>query len=164
MSSTCLWQPSQDRIRNSQMHDFLMKMSARYGLPPEWEALRNWAIDDREHFWGEMLTYAGIASSAPADRVCEGGGMLDTRWFPDMRLNYAAHLLRFDEDGDAIFFENEQGQSRRVSRFELRDQVSRIAAALRADEVTAGDRVAGYLPNLPETVIAMLASASIGAV
>ncbi|MBW7905557.1 MAG: acetoacetate--CoA ligase [Phycisphaerae bacterium] len=90
--------------------------------------------------------------------------MLGTRWFEGMRLNYARHLLRFDDDEPAIIAETETRQQRALSHRELRAHVARCAAAMRADGVKAGDRVAAYMPNIPETIVAMLATASIGAI
>ena len=89
--------------------------------------------------------------------------MLGTKWFEGMRLNYARHMLRHDDDRDAILFEGERGQSVRYSHRELRAEVARCAAALRKAGVKSSDRVAGFMPNVPETVIAMLAAASLGA-
>ena len=159
-----LWQPSREQILGSQMHTFCHRIVERYRIAPDYEALRQWSVQQRERFWEEMRVFAAIDFSTPAKSVCSGSGMLDTRWFEGARLNFARHLLRFDDDSDAILFENETGESRRLSHRALRDKVARCAAALRRDGVKPGDRVAGYLPNIPETVIAMLATASLGAV
>jgi len=146
------------------MFAFMQHVATRYGIPAEWEALRRWSIEHADAFWSEWLEQAGIRPSRPAECTRSGRGMLDTKWFPGMRLNYARHLLRFDDDGEAILFENEPGLSGRLTHRELRAEVARCAAALRADGIGPGDRVAGYLPNTPETVIAMLATASLGAI
>ncbi len=164
MSSRLLWTPSESRVRSSHMFAFLSQAAARYGFAPEWEALRRWAIERPEQFWPAVLEFAGVCPSAPASRVRSGQGMLGTRWFPGMTLNYARHLTRFEGDAPAIHFENELGKRVTISRGELRRQVARCAAALRAAGVQRGDRVAAFMPNLPETVIAMLATASLGAI
>jgi acetoacetyl-CoA synthetase len=145
------------------MSQFLTRVAERHGIPTEWEALRRWAIDRRDLFWEELRQFVGVEPSAPARQTVTGEGMLGTKWFPGMELNYARHLLRFDDDGDAILFEGERGQSVRYSHRELRAEVARAAAALRQAGVQRGDRVGGFMPNVPETIIAMLAAASLGA-
>ena len=90
--------------------------------------------------------------------------MLDGHWFDGMELNYARHLLRFDGDDDAIIYDSETGNAGRTSHSELQVAVSRCARALKEDGVALGDRVAGFLPNIPEAIVAMLAAASIGAI
>jgi acetoacetyl-CoA synthetase len=176
-SSEKLWQPSPQRAQASQMHVFLRAVAARHGIASEWESLRKWSLDHSDRFWEELLHFVGVAPSAPARTIRSGAGMLGTRWFEGMRVNYARHMLgavgsrgqgagapAARDDDDAILFENELGQSRRLARGELRAAVAGCAAALRADGVRPGDRVAGYMPNVPETIVAMLATASIGAV
>ena len=158
-----LWQPSEQRILRSQMHEFMTRMSERRGVPADWESLRNWAVERRDLFWAEMLEFAEIEPSTPASATYSGKGMLGTTWFPDMRLNYARHMLRFNDDSHAIIHEDESGRSRTLSHRQLRAEVARCVAALRRDGVGKGDRVAGFMPNIPEAVIAMLAAASLGA-
>jgi acetoacetyl-CoA synthetase len=146
------------------MYAFMNRIANRHGIKPEWEALRTWSIEQRGTFWSELLDYVGVEPSAPAEQPFVGEDMLGTRWFPGMTLNYARHMLRFDDDNDAIIFENETGGSARLTHRQLREAVARCAAALRKDGVRKGDRVGGYLPNIPETIIAMLAATSMGAV
>jgi acetoacetyl-CoA synthetase len=161
---TPLWQPSPERIRQSQMYDFMNRVARQQGIAAEWEALRQWSLDHPEQFWPAMLEYAQVQPSAPARAVVTGRGMLGTKWFDGLTLNYARHLLRFDDDGDAIIHENEPGVRGRISQRQLRAEVARCAAALRRVGVERGNRVAGFMPNVPETVIAMLAAASLGAI
>ncbi|MEE9293782.1 MAG: acetoacetate--CoA ligase [Phycisphaerae bacterium] len=163
-AKTPLWRPSKNRAERSQMHEFMTQMARRYGIEPDWESLRRWSVDKRELFWSEMLAFAGIEPHAPAQSVYQGQGMLGGRWFTGMRLNYAKHMLRFQDDRIAIHFEGETGSSHDVSFGELGEQVARFAAGLRRAGVGSGDRVAGFMPNIPETVMAMLATASLGAV
>jgi acetoacetyl-CoA synthetase len=163
-ASTRLWTPSPERVRNSQMYDFMQRAARLFGFPAEWEALRTWSIEQPAAFWAEMLEYAGIRPSAPARTVMSGAGMLGTKWFDGMTLNYARHLLRFDDEDDALIFESELGGRGRMSHRQLRAEVARCAAALRAAGVQRGDRVAGFLPNIPETIVAMLGAASLGAI
>ncbi len=161
---TPLWQPSPERIRQSQMYDFMNRVARQHGFAAEWEALRQWSLEHPEQFWPALLDYAQVQPSAPARTVLSGRGMLGTKWFDGLKLNYARHLLRFDDDDDAIIHENEPGVRGRISHRQLRADVARCAAALRRVGVQRGDRVAGFLPNIPETIIAMLAAASLGAI
>ena len=159
-----LWQPSEQQISGSQMFSFMRRVSDKYGVEPDWESLRRWAIEQRGDFWSELLEFAEIEPAAPASAPFTGAGMLGTQWFPGMTLNYARHMLRFDDDEEAIAFENELDQKTSFTRRQLRDAVARCAAALKRDGVKMGDRVGGYMPNVPETIIAMLAAVSLGAV
>jgi acetoacetyl-CoA synthetase len=163
-TSQVLWQPSEQRVRGSQMHEFLTRIASRYGIDASWEALRRWAIDSRDEFWAEMLEYAEIEPAAPFVSVTSGEDIIATKWFEGLRLNYARHLLRFDDDEPAILFESESGQERSLTHHQLRDAVARCAEGLRRADIRQGDRVAGFMPNLPETIIAMLAAASLGAI
>lgn len=159
-----LWQPSEKQITGTQMFAFMCRSARKFGFKPDWESLRRWAIDHRGDFWTELLNFAGVTPSRPASSPYVGEGMLGTKWFPGMTLNYARHMLRFDDNEDAIRFENETGGSALYSHRQLRDAVARFAAALKRDGVKKGDRVGGYMPNIPETIIAMLAATSLGAI
>ncbi len=159
-----LWMPSPERARNSHMHAFLTRQSARYAFPPDYPSLHRWSITQRDRFWQEMFDLAGIEAIRPASAVSGGESIRDALWFPGLEMNFAAHLLRHDDDHPALVAEDERGRTRTLTYRALRSEVSRTAAAMRAAGVRRGDRVAGYLPNVPETVIAMLASASLGAV
>ena len=159
-----LWEPSAERTRASQMYAFMTRVAQHYQIAPEWETLRRWSIEHKDRFWAELLEFVGVEPSSPYRSVISGEGMLGTKWFDGMMLNYARHMLRFDDDRDAILFENELGRSARLTHHQLRDEVARCADALRQAGVKRGDRIGGYLPNTPETVIAMLAAASLGAV
>ena len=158
-----LWKPSPQRAQGSQMHEFMTRAAQRHGIQAEWEPFRRWSVEKPDQFWAEMLEYAGVEPSARTGTVMSGKGMLDTKWFEGWKLNYARHMLRFDDDRDALLFVGEIGQSGRISHRELRAEVARCAAALRKAGVRAGQRVGGFMPNIPETVIAMLAAASLGA-
>jgi len=146
------------------MHTFLQRVATKYRIEPVWEALRRWSIEHSEQFWPELLEFAAVEPSRPAQHVRLGSGMLDTKWFVGITLNYARHLLRFDDERTALIYENERGQAGRLTQQQLRAEVARCAAAFRRDGVRQGDRVAGYMPNVPETIIAMLAAASLGAI
>ncbi len=159
-----LWTPLPQRVAESQMHAVMTRLSKRYGFSPDYQSLHHWSVAHRDRFWQEVLELAGIRPFRAATAACTGDGMLGTRWFPGMELNFAAHLLRFDDDRPAIVAEDERGRSRTLSHRELRQAVSRMAAGLRACGVRRGDRVGGFVPNIPEAIIAMLAAASIGAI
>ncbi|MCH7703519.1 MAG: acetoacetate--CoA ligase [Planctomycetes bacterium] len=159
-----LWQPTDDSVRRSQMHAFMTEMAARYGFEPDWPALHRWSVHHRDRFWQEMLDVAEVRPTTPAKETCRGSGMLSTEWFPGMQLNFAAHLLRFADDRVAIAAEDELGRTRSITYRQLNQEVARLASAMRAVGIERGDRVGGFLPNIPEAVIGMLATASIGAV
>ena len=158
-----LWRPTEQQINNSQMHAFMQRIVDKYGIDPLWENLRGWTIEHYGEFWAELLAFVGVEPTTPATQPVTGAGMLGTRWFEGMTLNYARHMLRFDDDNLAITFENETDRTARYTHRQLRAAVARCAAALRKDGVKKGDRVGGYMPNVPETIIAMLAATSIGA-
>jgi len=163
-SQSPLWTPSPQRVAASQMSAFMTRLSERYGCAPDYPSVHRWSVEHRDLFWPEVLTLAGIRPFRSATSACAGEGMLGTRWFPGMELNFAAHLLRFDDERPAIVSEDERGRARTLSHHELRIAVSRMAGGLRACGVQRGDRVGGFVPNIPEAIIAMLASASIGAI
>src|SRR4051812_45153132 len=175
-----IWRPSPERVASANMTRFLAAVRER--RPPGARAVRDfsslyeWSVARPDAFWPEVWRFCGVAAEerpgrTPWDRVVVGldrmappDPVLGPRWFPGAQLNFAENLLRFHDDRDALVFWNEGGRQRALSYRELRARVGRVAAALAADGVAAGDRVAGYLPNMPEAVIAMLAAASLGAV
>ena len=129
------------------------------------ESLYDWSVREPEKFWLSMWDFAGILAETQGERVVvDGDKMPGAEWFPDARLNYAENLLRRRDSADAIVFWGEDKVRRRLSFDELHDRVARLAQALKARNIKQGDRVAGYLPNMPETIIAMLATASLGAI
>ena len=165
-----LWRPSVQRIAQARLTDFARKAIRRWQLDLNtWPDFLRWSIDSPEQFWASVWDDCGvIASHRGARVVVDREKMPGARWFPESRLNFAENLLRVhgpaDGSKDALVFWGEDKLQRRVSRDQLRQQVSRLAQALRAAGVGPGDRVAGYLPNMPEAIMAMLAAASIGAV
>lgn len=159
-----LWQPNASRVAQTQMHAFMQRVHDRHSVPMDWASLRRWSIDSAPVFWAEMLEFAEIQTAGNLDPARTDGDMLSTRWFPNATLNYARHLLRFDGEEAALTFELENGQAGTLSRGALRAAVARYQVALKSIGVKQGDRVAGYLPNLPETIIAMLAATSLGAI
>ncbi len=161
-----LWQPDPEKLKQSQMYAFLHLMNKKYGLAePTYKALHNWSVENPGLFWGEFWKYSGIIHSEPFDEVVDDiNRMPGAKWFQGARMNFAENLLKYKGDKTAIIFRSEDGSERRLTFNELHQEVGRIADGLKSQGVVAGDRVAGFMPNLPETVIAMLAAASIGAI
>jgi acetoacetyl-CoA synthetase len=161
-----IWSPSPERIAHAQLTRFMRFVRERYQAPvPDYPSLHRWSIEFPENFWSALWDFCGVRAQTRATQILEDGNrMPGAKWFIDARFNYAENLLRRDGDTPAIIFLNERGQRRQLSWRELRQQTARIADGLRAAGVQPGDRVAGYLPNIPETVIAMLATTSLGAV
>ncbi len=159
-----IWTPSLFRIADANLMRF-MTFAAKRGAPvADYDALYRWSIDEPAAFWDALFDFAGvIADRGPGPTLEHGERMPGARWFPGTKLNFAENLLRGPDAEPALVFRNERRQRRELSWQQLRAEVARIADGLRADGIGPGDRVAGFLPNLPETVIAMLASASVGA-
>jgi len=162
---TEIWRPSPARIADSNLTRFNECLNARKGLRlGGYEDLYAWSVAHPEEFWRELARFADIRAEWGTGPALEHPDrMPGARFFPDSRLNFAENLLRHDDDHAAVVFVNERGTRRQISHRELRREVARVAAGLRAAGVGEGDRVAGFLPNLPETTIAMLATASLGA-
>ncbi|MBY0266711.1 MAG: acetoacetate--CoA ligase [Burkholderiales bacterium] len=161
-----LWHPSPARIASAKLTAF-MRHVAQHGGPSlhEYANLHDWSVSQPGNFWSAVWDFCGVIGDRGSDRVLQyPERMPGARWFPDARLNYAENLLRNTGSGDAIVFRGENRVASRIGHDELRHEVSRFAQALRAAGIRPGDRVAGYMPNLPGTVIAMLAASSLGAV
>lgn len=156
-----LWRPSAERVARSRMTGFM----ERVGLAgASYAELHRWSVTELEAFWAALWEDAGLAAHAPYHTVLSGRQMLGARWFAGSRLNFAENLLRRADDAPALIGEAEDGARRVWSFAELRRDVARCQRGLARAGVGCGDRVAGYLPNVPETIIAMLAAASLGAV
>ena len=166
MTDQPLWTPSEERRRASNLARFMDCLAARRGLRlDDYAALHRWSIEQADAFWFELAHFADIkAEWADAAVLVDGERMPGARWFPGARLNFAENLLHYRDDHLALVFHNERGQRRTLSYRQLAAETARVAAGLRDAGVTAGDRVAGFMPNLPETLIAMLATTSLGAI
>jgi acetoacetyl-CoA synthetase len=162
-----IWQPDPSHVETTLMHRFAVRASGLCGRKfNDYESLWRWSIDDRESFWSLVWEFCGLRG-ARGDRVLIDGHLMPgARWFPDARLNLAENLLDRGPtpDSPAVIFWGEDKIRREISQRELRAGVASMAAALRAQGVKAGDRVAAFMPNMPEALVAMLAAASIGAV
>src|SRR5580693_90564 len=161
-----LWRPSAARIADANLTRFMQCVNARRGTTLEdFTALHAWSLSAAETFWTEVARFADLRADFGTGPVIENARQMPgARFFPAARLNFAANLLKFDDDQPALVFRNERGTRRTLSYRELRAEVVRVASGLREAGVVAGDRVAGFLPNLPEAAIAMLATASLGAI
>ncbi|HHY67446.1 MAG TPA: acetoacetate--CoA ligase [Alicyclobacillus sp.] len=161
-----LWEPSTYLKQTSGMSQYMHWLEREKGLVfPDFLSLWRWSVDDLESFWASIWEYFQIQSPTPYTRVMEGHEMPGVRWFPGARVNFAQHVFR-GRPGDrpALLFQSEHRPLTIVSWDELSRSVASVAAHLREYGVRPGDRVVAYMPNLPETVIAFLAAASIGAV
>ncbi len=148
------------------MTAFMHAVNERYGTRfTDYAALYRWSIERPEQFWASVWDFCEVVAARRGERVlADGDKMPGAKWFPDARLNFAENLLRWRDEADALVFWGENKVKRRLSHAALYRCVAALAAALRAYGVQPGNRIAAYLPNMPEAVIAMLAAASIGAV
>ena len=164
--SDMLWQPGPERIAASNMQAFSDWLSERHGVDfPDYAALHRWSVAQREAFWEGIWQYFQPIHHAPYTQVLAGGDkMPGARWFPGATLNFAENLLRFRDERTALVSWLENGERRSLSYAELFWQVARFSEFLKSRGVVAGDRVAGFMPNVQETVVAMLAATALGAV
>lgn len=163
---TLLWQPDQERLQNSGIHKFTTWLKDNKGLSfPDYNALWTWSVESLEEFWESAWQYHRIQSLTPYTTVLEKRVMPGARWFTGARLNYAEHVFRHASDtSPAIVFQSEHVPLTEMSWRELKRQTASFAQNLRDMGVVSGDRVAAYLPNIPQAIIAFLACASIGAI
>ena len=175
-----IWTPSAEAVERARITRFRLDLQTRGIIDAsvcDSHALQRWSVQHPAAFWAEVWRAAGImadgpgSSDAPWSNVLIGGERMDPpnaqrgpRWFTDTGLNFAEHLLRRRDDATAIVSWNEHGAQQRISFAELAAQVAATATGLAAAGVGVGDRVVGFLPNLPQAVIAMLAATSLGAV
>ncbi len=159
-----IWTPSALRIADANLTRFMAFLRGRGVQADDYDTLWSWSVAEPELFWAALMDFAGVLVDRGDGPVLHDGHLMPgARWFPGARLNFAENLLRHGGPEAAIVFRDESGLRREISRDALRSEVGRLAAGLREAGVGPGDCVAGFLPNLPETVAAMLATASIGA-
>jgi acetoacetyl-CoA synthetase len=166
VNQTPMWQPNPLQAATTNMGKFMTEVAHRWAEEvPDYAALHQWSVNRRADFWTTVWDFCAVRAATRGKTVLRNGdAMPGAQWFPEARLNFAENLLRGEGAGDAIVFWGEDRVKRRLSHAELRAAVSSLQQALRAMGVGPGDRVSGFLPNLPETVIAMLATTSLGAV
>ena len=164
-----LWRPSPAAMKKTAMFGFMQQAVARHGIADNYDALYQWSIDEREAFWSAVWDFTEIKSSRRWDTVLENGdAMPGASWFGGSRLNFTENLLRYRDQQPAIIFRGENGDSleaaKELTYRQLHAEVVRVSHWLKSLGVKAGDRVVGYMSNGPEVVIAMLATAGIGAI
>jgi acetoacetyl-CoA synthetase len=163
--SEILWQPDRERIRRSQMFRFIESVNETFSLHLNtYPELHRWSVQELETFWEYYRTYSGIQFSRPPDKVLSTRSMPGARWFEGAELNYAQNLLADPSGKTAIISKVEGRPLTTLSYSDLAQQVKQFGAALLELGIQPGDRVAGFMPNIPETVIAMLGATAIGAV
>jgi acetoacetyl-CoA synthetase len=161
-----IWEPGTERVERANMNRFMRFVRESVGNEDirRYAPLYDFSVRYPEKFWPLVWEFCGIRASGEFEPVLvDGDRMPGARWFPNVRLNFAQNLLRHKDDRAAIVFRNEWGHKRELTYAELHAEVGRVAHALRAAGVGVGDRVAGFMPNMPETIIAMLAATSLGA-
>jgi acetoacetyl-CoA synthetase len=160
-----LWTPSEERIKNTNLYRFMKIINETYEQNfSEYEPLYQWSIENIPDFWACLWEFAKIKSSTPYDQVVDDvGKMPGAKWFSGARLNFAENLLRYKDDQTALIFKGEDRVDKRMTYAELYNEVASVARSLKQAGVRTGDRVVGFMPNMPETVIAMLAATSMGA-
>jgi len=164
-----LWTPSHDRIANATMTRFTRHVEAKTGQAfADYAALHRWSIDNLDDFWRAVWSFCDVIGDGPGERiVIDRDKMPGARFFPDAKINFAENLLRAGktpETADALVFWGEDQVKRRMSRRQLADAVSRMQQALEAVGVRRGDRVAAVIANMPEAIVGMLATSSLGAI
>ena len=161
-----LWTPSEERIREANLTKFLALVNEKYQLKiKSYPELHRWSVDEVSDFWSTVWDYTGIVSSRRFEKVVDDLGKFPgAKWFPGARLNFAENLLRHRDDSVALVSRTEEGRLSQTTYSDLYQKVGNLANALRKMGVLPGDRVAGYMPNIQETAIAMLAATSIGAI
>ena len=160
-----LWEPSEQRIKDSNMYRFMQSVNQTHGINcTDYNELYQWSVENIEPFWAEMWRFAGIKASKQYQRVIDDPTrMPGAHWFTSSRLNFAENLLRYRDEKTALIFRGEDTVRRSLTYKELYAATAKVAAALRQAGIVAGDRVVGFMPNMPESIIAMLAATSIGA-
>jgi len=162
-----LWVPSADRIERATLTRFRRFVRERDGVEGDpYAKLHEWSVAHPDQFWTALWDFAGIRAATRGDRVADDPMRMrpGAHFFPDARLNFSENVLRRSGSDDAIVFGNERRHTRTWSFDRLRAEVAGFAGALRDLGIQPGDRVAGYLPNLPETIAAALGAAAVGAV
>jgi len=155
-----IWQPDSEGLKKTAMYRFMQERSF-----DSYNDLYQWSIDNTAEFWQSLSDFCEVRFSKAADSVLvQSGDMTTAKWFSGSKLSFPEHVLRYSSERAAIIFRGENGARRELSFDELRHAVAGVAQGLRSVGVVKGDRVAGYLPNCPEAMIAMLAATSIGAI
>ena len=160
-----LWTPSDERIKGTNMYRFMNFINEKYNKKfSEYTHLYEWSIENIPDFWVSLWEFADIKASKQFDQVIDDlNKMPGAKWFSGARLNFAENLLHYRDDQIALIFKGEEQESTSITYAQLYDEVARFAKSLKEAGVQVGDRVVGFMPNMPETIIAMLAATSLGA-
>jgi acetoacetyl-CoA synthetase len=160
-----LWMPKEAQIEQATITHFMAQLSEKTGMAFEdYQDLWQWSVDHVPEFWSEIWDYCGVIGEKGARVLDHGDDLMQADFFPDARMNYAENMLKNGSADTAIIFRNEKLEEASYTFKELCDAVSRWQQAMRAMGLKKGDRVAGYMPNCPETIFATLAAASMGAI
>lgn len=164
--TTPIWQPSVDKIKNSNISRFIKFVNTCYSVNiSNYQELYIWSITKPKEFWPAVWHFCNIIASQLWQKVLsDPSSMMGNKWFIGSKLNFAENLLRYYDKKPALIYYDEDGKQGEISYYDLRIQVAQLAQALKQAGITVNDRVAGLMPNIPETVIAMLATVSIGAI
>ena len=162
----CLWTPSKKWLKEANLTAFMEVLSKKYQVSfASYHDLHAWSVQNKALFWQEIWSFSGVLSSKKHSSVLtEGAHMLEARWFEGALLNYAQNLLEHRGSEKAILYRSETKDERHLSFDDLRHQVACVASFLKEQGVGIGDRVAAFIPNIPEAIVAMLATSSIGAI
>ncbi|MCP4373593.1 MAG: AMP-binding protein, partial [Deltaproteobacteria bacterium] len=160
-----LWKPSDERVKNTNMYRFMNFVNEKLAKDfTGYDPLYQWSIENIPQFWALMWEFAEIKASKPYDQILDDPSkMPGAKWFSGARLNFAENLLRYRDDHVALIFKGEDQNSIKMTYKKLYDEVARVSKSLREAGIKPGDRVVGFMPNMPESIIAMLAAVSTGA-
>ena len=166
LSNPILWSPSEGRVKSSHMFRFLLNINEKYNLNLDsFSELHNWSIENKNDFWSSIWDFFKIIGSKGTKPYIEPvNKMPGSKFLPNGSVNYAENMLSGNISGPAIIFKSEDKIRNEVSWRDLKSHVACLANFLKKEGVVKGDRVAAYMPNMPETVIMMLATSSIGAI
>ena len=161
-----LWEPSPEMIEKTNMTRFIRFVNHKYGKTiKDYPELYDWSINQIPDFWAAMWEFGGVKASRGYDRVVDDlTKMPGAKWFEGAKLNFAENLLRFRDDRTALIFKGETKESKKITYAQLYSTVAALAKSLKTLGVKSGDRVVGFMPNMSETIMAMLAATSLGAV
>ena len=166
MSNKKLWVPSKELIENCQLTKFIKQINDKYRVNIQtYNDCHSWSIENIEYFWKDFLYFSNIKYSGNIENVVDNLSKFPgAKWFPDIKINYAENLLKFNNTRIAIESYTEDGKKNQLTYNDLNQKVSILASYLKSLKVGPGDRVAAVMPNIPETIIGMLATASLGAI
>ena len=161
-----LWQPTPEIVENANLTHYRKWLAAKYGLNlPDYPTLWRWSVDNIEAFWGSLWEYFTFTASKPAQQILAKRTMPGAEWFVGMELNWAENVFaKMTDEKPMLLYKGEDEPLIEISWQDAYEQANRLAQLLRQSGVEAGDRVVAYMPNIPETIIALLAVASMGAI